>query len=230
MNSTADNDKLKQKQTDYLIIGIGLTFIFLALLLLLGFQLMARETAVPPTPASHLIADPMQWATARDEPVIFGQDKNNQWQIIPRAHLQMGGRVLSRKTYRNWPANISPLDLALGWGELGDPQVDQWVNWRQSNRWYHYSWEDDSPYDADYLRLHSSNVHIIPATPNLAEALLKIKEDDQVFLEGLLVDIEATQGDRKWRNSTSLSRSDSGNGACEILYVKRLTWNGQTYQ
>lgn len=233
MNTTADNNQLKQKQIDYFIISAGLAFMCLALSLMMGFLLMSRETAVSPTSAISPIPDPVQWA-AKDEPVISGQDNNYQWQITPRAHLQIGGRVLSRKTYRfgGWPIDISPLDLALGWGELGDPKVDQWINWRQSNRWYYYTWGDDSPYNADYLRLHSSNVHIIPATSSLAEALLKIREDDQIFLEGLLVDIEATQSDdgRRWWNNSSLTRSDTGDGACEILYVKRLTWKGQTYQ
>ena len=140
------------------------------------------------------------------------------------------GRVLSRQTYsRDLQSEISPLDLVIGWGELNDTEVDKWMNWRQSGRWYYYRWQHEAPYDGKYLRNHSSNIHIIPASDSLETALLKIHEDDRIILEGKLVDIEATSETKRWLSATSLTRTDSGNGACEILLVERLIWNGQEY-
>ena len=51
-----------------------------------------------------------------------------------------------------------------------------------------------------------------------------------VLLEGKLVDINANNGQGKWWNQTSLSRSDSGDGACEIMYVEKLILDGQEYR
>lgn len=59
-------------------------------------------------------------------------------------------------------------------------------------------------------------MHMIPATPAVAERLADLDEGRRVRLTGWLVDIETTDG---YRWSTSLRRDDSGNGACEIVYV-----------
>jgi hypothetical protein len=234
MNTAVNTDELKQKQVDYLILGLGLTFMLLALLLL-SVLFWPTETAVSPAPAPtiepiHATVDPTQWSVAKNTPPITLQGSKYQWKLTPRAHFQVIGRVLSRQTYnRDWQAEISPLDLALGWGELSDPRSDEWINWRQSGRWYFYTWQEEGPYDGEYLRTHSSNIHIIPATGALEKALLQIREDDKVLLEGRLVDVEATRITGTLASKTSLTRTDTGSGACEILYVERLVWNGQAY-
>jgi hypothetical protein len=70
----------------------------------------------------------------------------------------------------------------------------------------------------------------VPATDSLQATLLQIHEDDKIFLEGKLIDVEATSTTKRWRNETSLTRTDSGSGACEILLVERLIWNDQEYR
>lgn len=234
-----DND-LQYEYTNYLILSLGLVFMFMALMLLAVLMVPAKQTAVLPTqavglttpmPAAEIIHttdDPVQTAVT-SKPITWQRQKYT-WELTPRAQIQIIGRILSRKTYnRDWQAEISPLDLAIGWGELGDTQVDQWVKWRQSGRWYYYHWPEEAPYDEKYLRTHSSNIHIVPATESLETALLNIREDDKILLEGKLIDIEATSESKWWQNKTSLTRTDSGSGACEILLVERLIWNGQEY-
>jgi hypothetical protein len=65
--------------------------------------------------------------------------------------------------------------------------------------------------------VHSSaNMHIIPADGRVADALDAVREGDRVRIDGWLVNVEAGDG---WRWRSSLSREDSGGGACEVVYA-----------
>lgn len=166
------------------------------------------------------------------EPITIEQSPYT-WKLTPRARYQIAARVLHTRDYAfDWMSGVSPLDLALGWGQLSANTFDDQLHWRQSGRWVYYSWQDEPPLAASYIREHASNVHIIPATPNLELALKELEVDDIAYLEGLLVDLERTGGDAATRQTsfTSLTRSDAGSGGCEIMYVERLIVAGTEYQ
>jgi hypothetical protein len=130
--------------------------------------------------------------------------------------------------YDDWQATFTPFDLALAWGKLGVPLVDRWIEWRQADRWYFYHFYQaplGEPSPADYVRDHSANVHVIPATPEVEEAVRQLKPDDIVFLEGMLVDVEAIVAEQALSFPTSLSRTDTGANSCEIFYVERILVN-----
>jgi len=148
--------------------------------------------------------------------------------LTPRARYRIAARVLSRERYRfGWRADVSPVDLALGWAALGDPNVDRWIDWSQGGRWYFWQWSAGSPYQNDAIRHQSANVHVVPANDNLRRALLAVDADDLVQLSGWLVDLEGPERDR-WR--TSLSRTDRGNRSCELLYVTELADQETVYR
>lgn len=208
----------------------------MASMLLLVMIIDSSNTAVRTQPAPTAVplqvtGAPLQTAVVANASPITWQREKYSWEITPLAEFQVSGRVLTRQAYKlDWQSEISPIDLAIGWGELNDAKADKYIEWWQSGRWYYYRWHDSSPYDEKYLRTHSSNIHIIPATEDLEEILLRIRKDDQITLEGKLVNVEATNESKRWQNQTSLTRNDSGNGACEILLVERLIWNGQEYR
>jgi hypothetical protein len=63
-------------------------------------------------------------------------------------------------------------------------------------------------------------VHLIPATEQIASLCKSLRTGSLVHLGGELV--EATGPDiGTWRSS--LSRTDTGNGACELMWVKEVT-------
>jgi hypothetical protein len=138
--------------------------------------------------------------------------------------------VLGRERYYwGWQSRLSPLDLALGWGYMSDPRVDRFIEWRQAGRWYFYTWSGESPYRKEDIRSESSNVHIVPGSSNLRRALLQVERGDVVELSGALVYARrAHRQTVEWRSS--LSRTDSGGGACELMLVDRLLHRGLEYQ
>lgn len=128
--------------------------------------------------------------------------------------------VLSARRYRfDAPAKISPLDLAVGWGIIAmNPYVNK-IKWSQYGRFGHFRYGSDIPFSNHQIGIHFANTHIIPQAenPELRKALFRIKRGQLVELKGYLVYVKFPKSNRPWASSTI--RTDTGGGACEIMYV-----------
>lgn len=125
--------------------------------------------------------------------------------------------VLSRQSYNHDDeSTVSPLDLMLGWGPMSNPAMVGEINLRQSGRFGYVSVDAGSGIDLDAMSPFWANVHMIPASPEIGEALAQIRTGDLVRLEGALVNVSGPDG---WTWRTSITRTDKGGGACEILLV-----------
>jgi hypothetical protein len=166
--------------------------------------------------------DPIQRAVDSPEPILI-ETREGQFTLSPRAEYQLTGVVVSKETYSyGWNAEISPVDLAIVWGKLAEPECEKYVSFSQRDRWYFFEYKPGSPFDFGYITSHSSNNHIIPANENIGLALRKIGKRDKVLLEGFLVNLNGTYKGGKVYWNTSLTRNDSGDGSCELIYVKKL--------
>jgi hypothetical protein len=157
------------------------------------------------------------------------------WTILPRAQYQIAGRVLVNQEYAtnifDLRSRLCPMDIGVGWKELGNPQVDKWITWwNQSDRTLHFRWEAAPPYTYEYINSHISNNHVIPATKNLEVVLKTLKRNDIVRMDGLLVDARTKFLGMEYEVDTSMRRDDSGQGACETFYITRLIVNGKEYR
>lgn len=142
------------------------------------------------------------------------------YRITPLQPFSIEARVLGREDYHfDAGAAVSPTDLALGWGPMADPQVLASISIRQSNRWYH--WQVESfPIPRREIEIHSANMHMIPANAAVADALSDIRAGQRIRLSGQLVRVD---GDDGFTWSSSLSREDTGNGACELIWIEQLS-------
>ena len=166
--------------------------------------------------------NPIQKSYKSDEPIIK-EFKNGQFTIIPLAEYKISGVVVSKETYSSdWDGEVSPIDLAIAWGKLAEPENNRNITYSQGYRWYHYQWRKGSPVDHSYVISHSSNNHIIPANENIDRAIKTIKRNDRVFLKGFLVNLKGTHKGQTVTWNTSLSRTDIDNGSCELLYVSHV--------
>ena len=66
---------------------------------------------------------------------------------------------------------------------------------------------------------HSANMHMIPANEKVKQVLLGVRPGELVSFGGYLVRVEKPGG---WTWKTSLTRTDSGAGACEVVWVEDL--------
>jgi len=138
--------------------------------------------------------------------------------VLPLAGFSLQARVLSRENYSMGRASdYSPTDLALGWGPMSEPGLAQKLHVSQGGRWYRYGWGGDGPPMApDQIVRNSANMHMVPADVAVARSLERISAGDMVRVDGWLIRID---GDEGWHWQSSLSREDSGAGACELVLV-----------
>src|ERR1051325_4914113 len=166
-------------------------------------------------------SEPVQVMIANEEPVI----QHSEYQLKPLAHFSLDARVLHRKNYPyDRSAKLVPVDLAVGWGPMSDEAVLDKMEITQSMHFYWYQYQSP-PIPKEEIISHSANLHIIPATPVIASFCKSLRQGELVHLDGELV--EATGPEiGTWRSS--LSRTDTGNGACELVLVEgcaKLDWS-----
>lgn len=138
--------------------------------------------------------------------------------LSTRAAVKVRARVLGKERYYfDDGADVIPVDLALGWKEMSDQSVlDQLKIW-QSGRFYFWRTRDDYlPVSREKIEHNSSNWHVIPATDEVEDKIMSVSKGDIVSFEGFLVDVTKKGGFMK---STSMVRTDTGPGACEIVFV-----------
>jgi hypothetical protein len=142
----------------------------------------------------------------------------NGYKIKHQARFELDALVLHKRNYR-WgkEADISPTDLALGWGVMSDPAFLENVKISQKGRFFY--WKTKERGMNGQVIFNSSNMHIIPDNEDIAKKLKDVQEGDLVQLNGYLVNVKGGSG---WRWNTSLNRSDTGAGACEIFLVESL--------
>ena len=162
----------------------------------------------------HLPAPVQQNLSQTELRIIEGRKGPVTMEVVATYRVQAG--VRGRQNYRtDYPAQISPMDLILAWGDLNQSHLLEAVSYRQSGRWYYFNLTPDAPVTTTHISHHSANTHIIPADGKVLRQLKSIKTNSYVELEGYLVNVLFENG--PW--STSLSRTDTGGGACEIFLV-----------
>jgi hypothetical protein len=145
-----------------------------------------------------------------------GTIERGEFRLRPRAEFSATVRVLHREDYSLGPlARLVPTDFAVGWGRMSDSAVLEDIEISQGNRFYFWRTEN-WPIPRAEIEEHSANWHLIPKSRAVGEVLGGLRAGSLVELRGKLVDIEGREGGMR----TSMSRGDTGAGACEILLAE----------
>ena len=171
----------------------------------------------PVSPPDGILApdEPVQESPQAAETFQFGH-----WILTSRATYQITARILHVERYRfDRLAALIPEDFALGWGPMSDSRILKSMEITQSDRFYFWRSPADFPVARQIIVSHSANTHIIPENALIAKQLSRLRRGEVVTLTGLLVD--GARDDGAWIK-TSLVRTDTGAGACEVMLVRDL--------
>lgn len=161
---------------------------------------------------------------APEEPVQGPPATSDAWtyrdhRLVSLASFDLRARVLGTERYRfDRAAELSPIDLAMGWGRMSDSAVLEQLKISQDGRWYYWS-TSRFPIPAEEITSHSANMHMIPSSPWVKRQLLALRVGQVVHLRGQLIQAE---GADRWTWKSSLSRTDAGEGACEVIWVETV--------
>jgi hypothetical protein len=161
----------------------------------------------PNIPQQHALTEPIApW-------------RKGNYTIKPLAAFSITARVLSRADYHlDREASLVPVDLALGWGHMSDTAVLDKMDISQSGRFYF--WHVDAfPIPEREIIRSSANMHLIPADRIIEHEIERTRVGDIVSFDAYLVEADGSDG---WRWISSLTRDDTGPGACELVWVEHF--------
>jgi hypothetical protein len=188
--------------------------ILIAVFAFFAFKQCQSSGEVTLGPGIKAQSAPTQTALENAEPFRF-----DEYVITPLADFSIEAKVLAREDY--WlgrESDLSPTDLALGWQKMSDESVLSQIDISQSGRWYRWRVQQ-FPIPRREIETQSANMHFVPANDAVESVLSRVKQGEVIQARGYLIQVQADDG-WSWRSSTS--RQDTGNGACELIYVTEL--------
>lgn len=129
-------------------------------------------------------------------------------------------RILGSKIYtQDAQARFSPIDYAVTRGIFTEPEIARQISINQYDRFL--NWRMAKPPIPPKLATQLvSNMHIIPANPEVAKEIKKVKRGDLVRIKGELVQVNAK--DLVWKSA--LDWNGVGDGACKLVRVDSIKW------
>ncbi|MBI4237803.1 MAG: hypothetical protein HY696_05220 [Deltaproteobacteria bacterium] len=187
----------------------------------LTYGLIERLPA-PETLHPLLLQAPVQTPT---QLAPFVQDVRGQSYLVhPHFEYTLAGLVvtqndlakswLERVGFRHDPFNEK--DICVVWGGTAASGAYRDASFSSGSFTCYVQFPSDAAFSMEEL----SNNHLLPATPAIAATLHDIRVGDQIHLHGQLVDYGVGLAGVR---TSSTTRIDQGNGACEVIYVDQLT-------
>jgi hypothetical protein len=192
-------------------------WVLIAASLLGGWHWWTSERPVSRPPGILVEAEPVQ--RDLDPPPQFAALGHT---FTARARYDITARVLRKEIYRlDGGAGLAPVDLGVGWGPMSDTRVIDELEFSQMGRFLYWRprHPQSFPVPLPTLVTHAAQMHLVPSTEALESRLKKLRPGQVVTISGYLVDIRGPGG-FTWK--TSLTRTDTGDGACEIVWVESL--------
>ena len=147
-----------------------------------------------------------------------------------RAKYVLTGLVVEKYYYFPYKIQnkICRYDLGVVWGPLLGVDLEGMMTFKNDGqRFLHYKYNTNltSKLGSKEAVINSlSNNHMIHANDQILKSLRNVKEGDYIRFEGYLVDAYYKSAKRSGSWTTSLTRTDHGDGACEVFYLTKITW------
>lgn len=174
---------------------------------------------------NQLRAEPVQ--QEMQQPRFRFMYKDQEISVQPMAAYRISGLVVSHNDPGKWYSfdithdekSFNTRDICLIWGDNLKDDSFQRISFRNDD--YSCVWrygKDVTGVNEDQI----SNNHLITANDEIRARINHLRVGDQVEITGRLVAYnESRWGEGKMRSS-SMRRTDRGNGACEIILVEDL--------
>jgi hypothetical protein len=204
-------------------------YAMIASLLLAAVAWWMKDTLPPAAGLSaELLEAPKQVKVSR-KPVatrVNGID----YSIQPRYSYELNALVVSLHhsdtwwdyVHRQWNDHINLMDLCVVWGENVRNGAYRRISF-SNDQWTCSFGASSSEAWSAFDMYEASNNHMVTDDPAIARALRDLRIGDQIRVRGYLVDYTVYKdGKPAGTRVSSEVRTDTGNGACEVLYVETL--------
>jgi hypothetical protein len=122
--------------------------------------------------------------------------------------------------HREWNDSLNIVDLCLVWGNNVRSAAYADVDFSSGQFTCNFSTRSDSAFAA-FDQAAISNNHLLTDNPALAKVLRKVRVGDQIHFRGSLSEYSHHAG-FNFKRGTSTIRTDTGNGACETVFIESI--------
>jgi hypothetical protein len=208
-----------------LLVRLGLVG---ALLLWVLAACRSESLPLPEELVAAVRREPRQSATAREPfAVTVG---GIRYRVEPQYDYEIQGLVVSEHRSESWWRRttfhrmasdfLNVKDLCVVWGPTAMAGVYRGMEF-SSGEFTCYARPRSAEAARHFDPTALSNNHLLAAEEGLRERLRKLRRGDQIRLRGQLAAYGHDHG-FPFRRGTSTRRDDTGNGACETIYVNEL--------
>jgi hypothetical protein len=200
-------------------------FLLIGSLLLLVVALW-RKDILPPHQGlrQELLQEPVQVST--QQPPIETTVGDITYNIRPLYKYDLYGLVVSKHDsntwwdyiHKEWNDNLNVADLCVVWGNNVQNGGYRDISFSSGQFVCNFSTTSSEAYAA-FDQTAVSNNHLITDDPRLATKLRDVKVGDQIHFRGYLAEYSHNHG-FPFKRGTSIVRTDTGNGACETVYLE----------
>lgn len=182
-----------------------------------------RLQEVPPSTLSPMITDtePVQAETTM--PSFNFEYENVKYVVHPRAEYELYGLLVTHNNttgigdiYHD-DRSVDLKDICVVWGRNAASGVYQKIQFWSEPWTCRFGTRDDEVWN-DFSLTEVSNNHLLAGTEKVRAVVKGLHVGDQVYLKGYLVDYAHQDYPEQLRQS-SLTRTDTGDGACEVFFV-----------
>lgn len=197
--------------------------LLLASLVLVGSGLWMRDRLPGPEALlSSALPEPIQEADPR--PPFTVAAGGIDYTVRPLHRYELRGLVVSRHdtsawwdvVHRDWwKDHLNVADLCVVWGENLESGVYRAMRYTSGTFTCHYGTPDDDVWRR-FRNDGISNNHLLAHDPAIVKRLRGVRVGDQIVIRGALAEYSHGGG---FSRGTSTRRDDTGNGACETIWV-----------
>ncbi|MFH0924112.1 MAG: hypothetical protein V1872_00515 [bacterium] len=119
--------------------------------------------------------------------------------------------------YRMWKDFINIKDICVVWGDNIKTEVYKEMKFSSDPWTCFWKWPNQE-IGAKFQSMCLSNNHLVSENKELNKEIMKVRKGDQIYLKGYLA--RYSHSNNSFYRGTSTVRTDTGNGACETIYLE----------
>lgn len=174
---------------------------------------------------SQLSQEPVQTAV---ETAPFETEYNEEtFKVIPKYDYEIYGLVVSYRLHDSEYGqmlhalskdHLNVADFCVVWGKNADIDILREFDFNNGQFTCNYSTRSNQAWQA-FNQAQLSNNHLLAVDEQIRDAIDDIKIGDQIKIKGWLSHYVGPTG---FERGTSITRTDTGNGACETIFVNNI--------
>ena len=198
----------------------------ISLLVMIATYFTKDTLPAPDYYANTFIKEPIQNKSSKKPFKI--EENQEHYLITPKYDYILEGVVVSTHNadafldmahHEEWRDFINMRDLCVIWGDNVKSGVYKDMQFENGNWTCWYSWPNANVRQR-FQNNELSNNHLLAGEEFVKSAIMEAQPGDHIYIEGMLVNYANPANG--FKRGTSITRTDTGQGACETIYVEKF--------